>query len=183
MSDNIQPILLITEELLKLYSPFGENFDTEAVIPFVNIAQKLFVEDILGLPLVSELKAQIKDNDLTEENSTLIVEIAPSLALYSYYEYLPFGWAKILNKSLTVKESENSKAVSINDMSQLRLIVKNDADVFLRKLIDFLCSCKENYPLWKPKYPDICKCSCEDSEGSNVKGYDSGIFMKKKLIL
>ncbi|KAA6347894.1 hypothetical protein EZS27_004674 [termite gut metagenome] len=182
MDKDIQPILLITEELLKLYSPFPENFETEAVIPFVNIAQKLFLEEVLGLPLVAELKVQIKDNDLTEENSTLIVEIAPALSLYSYYEFLPFGWAKILNKSLTVKESENSKAVSISDMSQLRLIIKNDADVFLRKLIDFLCSCKENYPLWKPKDISICKCSCEDTEGTNIKGFDTGIYFKKKLI-
>ncbi|WP_185153902.1 hypothetical protein, partial [Dysgonomonas sp. 520] len=168
-------IVLINEKLLKQYSPITDNTDVTEFVPYISIAQKLYINEILGVALLSELEDQIKNNTLTPENGDLILKIAPPLAMWTVYQGLPFHWSKISNKGITSLESENSNATTLKDVGQLRQWLKDDAQLLTQQLIDFLCECKENYPLWMP---DIdCKCKCEDKNGtgSNKMKYNSGI--------
>lgn len=173
-----QPIVLITESLFKLHSPVTDNAAVDEFIPYISIAQELYVEPILGTALIEELKQQISSNTLTPADGDLIIKIAPVLSFYTVYQALPFKWASIVNKGLTVRESENSKAVDIKDVAQLRAWLKNDAEVLASQLIDYLCKCREHYPLWTPSN----ECACKDtySEGSAQKRFESGIFFKQK---
>jgi hypothetical protein len=180
--NTFQPILFITEELLKIYSPITNNVEIVELLPFISFAQTLFIEPILGVPLSEELKGQISDDDVSPENADLILKIAPALSFYTVYQSLPFLWSSILNKGITIRNSENSTSIGINDLSQLRLWLKSDAEVFSNQLIDFLCECQDSYPLWRPTHEYLCQKCKKDSEGSNIKSYDSGIYMKKKVI-
>jgi len=138
-------------------------------------------------PLVEELQDQIKaaqDNPdadpypITPENQALLTLIAPPLAFYAVYQGIPFHWAAIINKGITVRESENSKAVDIKDIAQLRRWLRDDAEELLRQLIDYLCECGGSYPLWKPgKY--CGGCGCDGDNGLNVT-FDAGIFIPKR---
>jgi hypothetical protein len=176
MTDYIQ-IPLITESLFKQHSPVTANTDITEFVPYICIAQELHIEPVLGEALMTELKEQIDSNALTAENSDLIVRLAPALSFYAVYQALPFHWATIVNKGITIRESENSKAVDIKDLAQLRQWIKNDADVLKSQLTDFLCRCSAGYPLWRPQ--DSC-CNPVISEGSNVKSFDSGFYFKKR---
>lgn len=77
--DELLQIPIINEELFKLHSPVTANVDIEEFLPYISIAQELHIEPVLGEPLISELKHQIKTNSLTEDNSALIVKTAPAL--------------------------------------------------------------------------------------------------------
>jgi hypothetical protein len=167
------PIALINEELFKLHSPITGNTDLTEFIPYLSIAQELYIAPILGEPLMTELKTQITDNSLSSTNSELIIKIAPMLAFYAIYQGLPFHWASIVNKGITIRESENSRGININDVSQLRRWVRDDAEIFTKLLIDFLCSRRSDYPLWKPDQ-DYCS-SC----GQNSSIFDSGFYFPK----
>ena len=158
---------LINEKLFKQHSPVTSNTDICEFIPYINIAQELHINPVLGLPLLEELSEQIRTNSLTTENSDLIMRIAPALSFYAVYQALPFHWATIVNKGITIRESENSKGVNIKDLAQLRQWIKNDADILKESLINFLNSEKEKYPLWAPEN----KCSGE-------KDFNSGFFFK-----
>lgn len=125
--------------------------DITEFIPYICIAQELYIEPILGNALMDELKAQAAANDLTTPNSDLIVKLAPALSFYAVYQALPFHWAAIVNKGVTIRESENSKGVDIKDIAQLRRWMLNDADILRNQLIDFMHRHKENYPLWNPQ--------------------------------
>lgn len=169
---------IINEDLFKLHSPVTANVDIEEFIPYICIAQELHIEPILGEPLLAELKEQILANELTEANSSLIVKVAPALSFFTVYQALPFHWATIANKGVTIRESENSKGVDVKDIAQLRRWVKDDADLLKDQLINFLCKCRANYPLWRPQ--NINCCDDRINEGDNSKSYSSGFYFPKK---
>lgn len=177
---------LINETLFKDYSPIKEDTIITKFVPYINIAQKLYIEKILGKPLTEELQDQIKaasqegatGDEITPDNQALILMIAPPLSFYAVYQGLPFHWASIVNKGVTVRESENSKGVDVKDIAQLRRWIKDDAEELGRDLINYLCGCKDKYPLWQPGRG--CGCGDTDSEGSAVSPFDAGIFIPKR---
>ncbi len=168
---------LITEALFKLHSPVTPATDITEFIPYICIAQELYIEPVLGDGMMNELKKQITDNNLTTANSDLIVRLAPALSFYAVYQALPFHWAAIVNKGVTIRESENSKGVDIKDIAQLRRWILNDADILRNQLIDFLHRHKDDYPLWKPQHG--CDIS-RPSTGSDKQGFDSGFYFPKR---
>ena len=168
------PITLINEELFKLHSPITGNTDLTEFVPYLSIAQELYIAPLLGESLMSELKLQISQNSLDESNSNLVVKIAPALAFFAIYQGLPFHWATIVNKGITIRESENSKGIDIKDVAQLRRWIRDDAEIFVSLLTYFLCSSKEKYPLWKPD-KDYCS-SC----GQQSTPFDSGFYFPKQ---
>ncbi|SHF91154.1 DUF6712 family protein [Dysgonomonas macrotermitis] len=171
------PIALINEELFKLHSPVTGNTDLTEFMPYISIAQELYLAPVLGESLMTELKDQINLNTLSVKNSDLIIKIAPALAFFAVYQGLPFHWASIVNKGITIRESENSKGININDVAQLRRWIRDDAGIFIKLLVEYLCSSREYYPMWKPA-PD-CDCRSILTEGSAVKRFDSGFYFPR----
>lgn len=168
---------LISEDLFKQHSPVTSSTNISDFIPYICIAQELYIEEIIGEPLMNELKDQIASNTLSSENSNLLVRIAPALSFYAVYQALPFHWASIVNKGVTIRESENSKGVDIKDIAQLRRWIKDDADILRGQLIDFLNRCKADYPLWRPE--SYCS-EILSNNGSTNKKFDSGFFLPSK---
>jgi len=177
MTESIQTPL-INEDLFKLHSPVTASTDITDFIPYICIAQELYIEDVLGIALTTELKEQITSNSLTEVNSNLIIHIAPALSFYAVYQALPFHWASIVNKGITIRESENSKSVNINDISQLRRWIKDDADILRTQLIRFLKECQSHYPLWQPS--EQCRGTEVNNTGSDNQRFDSGFYFPTK---
>lgn len=168
---------LINESLFKQHSPVTSNTDITEFVPYIGIAQELHIESVLGEPLMDELKSQIETDTLSAANSELIIRIAPALSFYAVYQALPFHWASIVNKGVTIRESENSKGVDIKDIAQLRRWMKDDADTLKNQLIDFLDKNKDAYPLWRP----AGACCSEARTGSDKKKFDSGFhFIRHK---
>lgn len=179
-------VVLINEELFKENSPIKDDTIITKFVPYISIAQKMYLERILGKPLTDELKDQVKaasqqgatGDEITPENQALILILAPALSFYAVYQGIPFHWAAIVNKGITVRESENSKAVDIKDIAQLRRWLKDDAEEFCRDLIDYLCLCRDKYPLWQPGKG--WGCGGETDEGSAQSPLDAGIFVPKR---
>lgn len=163
---------LITESLFKQHSPVTSATDITEFIPYICIAQELYIEPVLGRALIDELKQQVCANVLTAANSDLIVRLAPALSFYAVYQALPFHWAAIVNKGITIRESENSRGVDIKDIAQLRRWILNDADILRNQLVAFMAEHSMRYPLWKP---DGCQCGA-----GATQGFDSGFYFPKK---
>lgn len=168
-----EPISLINEELFKQHSPVTSNADLKEFIPYLAIAQELYIAPVLGESLMTELKDQIVANNLSVANSGLLLKVAPALSFFAVYQGLPFHWASIVNKGVTIRESENSKGVNINDIAQLRRWIRDDAAIFVKLLTEYLSANRTDYPLWKP----LCDYEC----GSNAKTtFDSGFYFPLK---
>lgn len=177
---------LISEQLFKECSPIKSDTVITDFVPYINIAQKMYINKVLGQPLVTQLEAQIKQATLTPtavpypitpQNQALLKEIAPSLSHYAIYQGLPFHWAALVNKGVTIRESENSKGVDVKDIAQLRRWIKDDAEFLLNQLIEYLCKCAVNYPLWTPG--NYCGGSSCDGK-KNGRTLDAGIWIPKR---
>lgn len=182
-------IQLISEKLFKDNSPIKEDTIISKFIPYIGLAQRLYIDRILGAGLIKELKTQIKaaqDNPqanpypITEKNQALLSLIAPPLAFYAVYQGLPFHWAAILNKGVTIRDSENSRGVDINDIAQLRRWIRDDAEVMAADLRAYLCGCKQNYPLWSPSPGYGCIDNGDCSGEPRTSSLDFGIFIPRR---
>ncbi|WP_101688210.1 DUF6712 family protein [Dysgonomonas massiliensis] len=167
--NNYQQTPLISEALFKQHSPVTSTTDITDFVPYIGIAQELYIEPILGSELTDELKEQIAADNLSVVNSNLIARIAPALSFYAVYQALPFHWATIVNKGITVRESENSRSVDVKDIAQLRRWIKDDADILRQQLSDFLHAHATDYPLWT--VPEAC--------ADKATKFDSGFHFPK----
>lgn len=178
-------LALINEALFKENSPIKDDTIISKFVPYIVLAQKIYLKEILGAPLYDELQTQIKAanvipaptvNPITEDNRALLVMIAPALSMYAVYQGIPFHWAAIVNKGVTLRNSDNSDAVNIKDIAQLRRWLKDDAEVLAKELISYLSNC-DKYPLWKPE----ANCSgIATGTGSTKSPFEAGIYIPKR---
>jgi len=148
--------MLISEELLKLYSPISKNVSVDKVIPFVYLAQNYYIAPVLGDALLEELQNQIDEDELTEENKALIIKIAPALANYSTFLALRSLTYTVSEKGVVLEASENSRSINKDELAPFLEDVKRQAEMGIELLTKYLCRCSDLYPLWRPLDTNCC---------------------------
>lgn len=190
----VRPYTLINEAYFKAYCPVPMNFNIEEIYPFFNVAEELWLIDVLGVPLYNELIQQVNDNQVTPLNSTLLLKIYPYLSFAICYEALPFIGYHFSEVGVTKGKSENSDSVSINDMNYISNTLRTQVELLKRYLKKFLDDNAALYPLYTPS-AGCCECKCEDNTemiwnyyffGGGMNKYDwerylLGCMMKKDV--
>ena len=157
MGKKLGETIIISEELLKLYSPLSKNIDVDKVYPYLHLAQQYYLEDILGLSLLEELQYQVENDCLTEENKALILKCAPVLSNYACYLALRSLAYSVTEKSITLEKSENSQPISEKELGEFILSLKQTCEMHKEVLIKYLCRCSLTYKLWRP----LEDCNCQ----------------------
>lgn len=157
MGKKLGETIIISEELLKLYSPLSKNIDVDKVYPYLHLAQQYYLEDILGLSLLEELQYQVENDCLTEENKALILKCAPVLSNYACYLALRSLAYSVTEKSITLEKSENSQPISEKELGEFILSLKQICEMHKEVLIKYLCRCSLTYKLWRP----LEDCNCQ----------------------
>lgn len=165
----VQTPSLINEEYFKKYSPIPNNFDISEIRSFFNVAEQLWVIPIIGQSLYDELIQQICEQNITPENSTLLLIIYPYLSFSICYEALPFIAYHFSQVGVTKGKSDNSDSVSINDVNYISTTLRSQIETMKKNVKAFLDRNKDSYPLYKEddtiaKYSD---CSCDDVQWIN----------------
>lgn len=150
-------ILLISEEMLKLYSPMGRNVDAGKVLPFVVIAQTLDLQPVLGQDLTQELQEQVASGEITPANKALLLKLAPYLALDSTFLALRSLAYSVGEKGITKESSDNSDALGSKELGEWKTELMALKEQARDMLLDYLCGCSEAYPTWRPSDPCLCK--------------------------
>lgn len=167
---------IINEEYFKQYSPIPDNYNIKEIKPFFKVAEQLWVMPLLGQALYDELLEQVCANDVTPENSTLLLLVYPYLSFAICYEALPFISYHFSQVGVTKGKSDNSDSVSINDVNFISTQLRSQVETMKGQLKDFLNNHKDIYPLYKS---DDCECSsqnvCEDC-GWIADYYGSGRY-------
>ena len=180
MAKKLGETLMISEELLKLYSPISKNVGVDRIYPFVHLAQPYYIVPILGKPLSEELQQQIEDDSLTEENKALILKIAMPLAMWTTYLAVRGLGYNFTQKGVTKEHSENSESLNEKEMGEYILSLKNQAEMAQELLISYLCNCSDLYPLWRPQI----ECNCNKympTDGSNERIFHNLIYFPNKI--
>ena len=156
MMSNIkkQPTL-INAEYLKQYSLFPKNYDLTDIQNFIPVAEQIHIMPILGTALYEELLEQVTTNTLTDENSTLLLEIYKVEGLAVLYESLPFVWAHVSQVGITKGKSDNSDSIENKDISYLNTHIKAQLDYAKSYLKNWLDEYQINFPLYKKEDNDF----------------------------
>lgn len=165
MADIVEVQTLITEDYFKTYSPISDNYNIKDIKPYFHVAEKLWIEPIIGTPLYEELLDEVEKDEVTPENATLLLNIYPLLAFAIVYESLPFVGYHLSQVGITKGKSENSEPVSINDVNYISTQLRNQCETMKMLLKKFLDENAEHYPLYYADNTVECKCDYDDECG------------------
>lgn len=150
--------LIINEKYLKKYSLLPLNYQMNEVMPFVTMAQEIWLRPVLGTAFYEELLDQVGNNNLTDENATLLVQAAwPYLSTSFDMEFLPFAYLHISEVGVTKGHSDNSDSADLKDITFLQSQIRKNLETRKDYLISYLRQHESSFPLWAP---DELNCSC-----------------------
>jgi len=144
-------VLFISEAKLKDSTAINLNVDVELLLPYVRQAQKLYVETKLGTDLTQKLKDLITAGTIgnvgNEAYKTLVDDyIGDMLPNWAFYHAIPFLRFKIENGNIYSKTSETGTALSTEEAQHLREEVRNTAEYYTERLIDYVCNNTSSFP-------------------------------------
>ena len=158
--------MIINKKYLAEYSnlPIPSNYNYSEVMNYVDISEKIWIIPCIGLAQYDELQEQVKNNTLTPENSTLLVEaIWPYLGFCVMYEALPAIAYHASEVSLTKGKSENSDPLTLKEIGFYQEHIRRQIEARKNFAIQWIKDRIQYYPL-------IAQCtSCDCSCNNNAK--------------
>ena len=163
-------VLFLSVDYLRDETVINGNVDGEVLEPFIIVAQNLHIEQITGTNLYNKLIADITAGSVTGVYKTLLDDyIQPALLQWSLFECLPFINYNFTNKSISTQDSDNSTAVSLEDVKYLRANIKDVAEYYSTRAIAYLKDNEDSFDELGTNGDD-----CSDIAASN-EAYFSGI--------
>jgi hypothetical protein len=139
--------LLISKTDLQSYTALNANTDIDKVIPFIKIAQDIWVTQYVGSNLIDKIKSDIVANTLTGNYLTLVTTyLKPMLIHFTMVEYLPFAAYTIANKGVYKHQSENSEVVAKDEVDYLIEKEKRIAENYAQRFLDYMCVNQSLFP-------------------------------------
>lgn len=147
MAANRSNTFFMTANYLKNNTMIDGNVDDELLNPIILNTQRKYIEPILGTTLYTKLVDLIGAGSVTGIYQTILNEyVLPALKERTLAEALPFINFKLTNKNVAVNSSDNSSAASKDDMIFLIENVKNTAEFFEQRLMEYLKEEIQNIP-------------------------------------
>ena len=132
-------VLFISENKIKASTAIGGNVDNSYLLPYIKVAQKKYIERVLGTDLFESLQTKITAGSLTGAYQTLVGDyIQDALVHWSFYESFPFLRYKVMNNNILAKTAENAQTLSREEAQDLRESIRNTAEFYTNRLIDYL---------------------------------------------
>ncbi len=161
-------VLFISEGKLKKSTTINGNVDAELLRPYMKVAQDLHIHPKLGTDLYNKLQSDITGSSLSGNYQTLVEDyIQDALVHWTLYESIPFLGYKIMNANIVRKTSETSDGTSLEELNYLREVVRNTAEWYTERMIDWL---RHNNQL----VPEYNTATNEDLKASK-RNYYSGM--------
>ena len=144
-------VLFISEDKLKDLTAINLNVDVNLIRPYILQAQKLYIETKLGTDLTQKLKDLIVAGTVgavgNENYATLLNDYIPEVLVnFSFYHAIPFLRFKIENGNIYSKTSETGNALSTDEAQHLREEIRNTAEYYTERLIDYICNNNTLFP-------------------------------------
>lgn len=155
--------MLLNRKILSQYSPFPSQYDLTETMQYVDLSEKIHIIPLIGNAMYEELQQEVKNNNLTPENATLLVEaIYPLLGFAVAYESLPLTWASISEIGVVKGHSDNSESLSLKDMTYVSEHLKRQIQARGDYALEWIKDRIEYYPLIAQC--TSCRCSCQPKE-------------------
>ena len=144
-------VLFISEAKLTDSTALNLNVSTDLLLPYLRQSQKLYVETKLGTDLNNKLKDLIVAGTVgavgNEAYKTLLDDyIGDMLPNWALYHCIPFLRFKVENGNIYSKTSENGTAMSVEESQHLREEIRNTAEYYTERMIDYICNNNSLFP-------------------------------------
>ena len=144
-------VLFISEAKLKDSTAINLNVSSDLLLPYVRQAQKLWCETRLGTDLNDKLKDLIVAGTVNlpanAAYKTLLDDyVGDMLPNWAFYHAIPFLRFKIENGNIYSKTSETGQALSTEESQHLREEVRNTAEYYTERMIDYICNNNSLFP-------------------------------------
>jgi hypothetical protein len=143
MSNNI---LFITEQLFKDRTGASNAIDGKQLFPMIKVAQDIHIQPVLGSTLYLRLQEGINDDDLNNDEKSLIDNYITDALIWFTMSMLPMTMGyQLFSKGFLQKTAEESNTPSRSDLELLEQKYKSLAEFYNKRLIKYL---QENYELY-----------------------------------
>lgn len=155
--------MIINEKYFKQYSPIPVNYNMAEIKNYIPVASKIWIIPVIGYELYDELDSQVTENQVSDENATLLTEggLWQYLSFATVYEALPMIWSHISEVGITKGKSDNSDSLDLRDMTYVQQHLRNQVEVLKEQLKKWLCEHHQSFPLL-----DVCSCQCSCCSGN-----------------
>ena len=160
--------LFVTRNDISTFTAANGNIDNDKLLPFLNIAQDIHIQNYLGTDLYNKIKSDIVGGTLAGNYLSLVTDyIKPMLLHWSLVEYLPFGSVNIANGGIYQKNPENSTAITKEHVDYLVEVARTTAQFYTNRYIDFI---KNNSNLF-PEYYSNTQSDMYPDDVANFGGW------------
>lgn len=165
---------IINSKWLKEFSIYPLNYNTKELENYIKYSEVVWLLPILGNAFYEELLYQVKNNTLTEENSTALVEaIYPYLGFAIAYEALPMTWASVTEVGIVKGHSDSSESLTMKDLTLVQQHIRTQLEARKEYLIKWLDEHQDSFPLYHSK---SCGIGCCNSKGLAAPNPNWSIF-------
>ena len=136
----IQHTLYISATRLKKDTALGGSVDDNLIMPYILLAQDMYILPILGTDLDTKLKTEIQGGSLANDYKTLVeTYIQPALVQFAFAELAPFMRLRFVNNAIVVMgATDQSSSASYDDIKPLMDRAKDAAEFYRQRCIDYL---------------------------------------------
>lgn len=144
----MQNTLLISEAKLKRFTDINNVLDVDLISSVIREAQIIHITRILGSKLYDKIISDVDNNTLTGNYQSLVDEyVQDSLLYWAYYESLETIYLRPRNAGLVKPTGgENNIDADLALYDKKRQSVKNKAEYFSERLVDYLCFNSNLFP-------------------------------------
>tara|TARA_R100000700_G_scaffold743_2_gene1939 strand:+ start:1160 stop:1747 length:588 start_codon:yes stop_codon:yes gene_type:complete len=136
----IQHTLYISSTRIKKDTALGGSVDDNLIMPYILLAQDMYILPILGTDLDAKLKSDIQGGSLTGDYKTLVEDyLQKALVQFAFAELLPFLRLRMVNNATVVMgATDQSSSASYDELRPLMDRAKDAAEFYRQRMIDYL---------------------------------------------
>ena len=141
--------LFVTRHDISVFTAANGNIDNDKILPFINQAQDIHIQNYLGTDLYNKIQADIVAGTLADHYLALLNDYIKDMLLHwSMVEYLPYAGVNIANGGIYTKNPENSTALTKDHVDYLIQKSESTAQFYTRRFIDYMQSgvAPSNFP-------------------------------------
>ena len=149
--------LFITPNELKQSTIIDGSVDPDIIVPFIELAQDVWIQSMLGTDLYTRLKAGIIADDLTAAELTLWNDyIKKPLIYYTAADFLPFSSYQIKQAGTYKHNADNSQNADKSEVDALTQKYTQIAQRYADRLVKYLNHFSSTYPQYNTNTsPDV----------------------------
>jgi hypothetical protein len=144
----IQHTLYISATRIKKDTALGGSVDDNIIMPYILLAQDMFILPVLGTDLDAKLKSDIQGSSLTGAYKTLVeTYIQPALVQFAFQELAPFLRLRFVNNAVVIMgANDQSSSASYEDIKPLIDRSKDAGEFYRQRLIDYIRNNTSSFP-------------------------------------